>query len=166
MLKKSAQMFVEDAIRIQYLHLLPSRWSNLAVRLCRSTQKLKKASIATYSAAEAEFDEMLTLANTLLDEENKILRQGANIVKSELSESSEVKSAELASDKAKEEFHLLLSRLLSQLVLKESICATWKQNKDTLSDDTMRVYSHALIASFALVTISEIDRLTCILADA
>lgn len=61
--------------------------------------------------------------------------------------------------KGMKEFHLFLSGMLTQVALKESILAEWCIQKEEMTDDTLRVYAHACIASFALVTRQATDRL-------
>lgn len=61
------------------------------------------------------------------------------------------------------ELHLFLSFLLTQAALKESILAEFEFKKEDISDETLRVYAHACIASFALVTKEKIDRLKLLL---
>lgn len=61
------------------------------------------------------------------------------------------------------ELHLFLSSLLTQAALKESILAEFGVKNEEISDEMLRIYAHACIASFALVTKQNIDRLKLLL---
>lgn len=75
-LQKRIESFLEEKLGSFYCEVLSSRWSNVMQKLCQTTQQLKCASLLAYPTVEMNWNAALALANTLLDEEHRIIQEG------------------------------------------------------------------------------------------
>lgn len=151
-MKAEVIAFLKSDIEGTYLEVLPSRWSHVLPRLCRATQQCMTASPAEQSSMQTRWNTELSLVNELLEQEHTVIRTGAALL---LRLKKEKSGAGL--DFRTSEFKLLLNSLLTHVTLKESIYHAWRSQL-SLPSGTMRVYSHALISSSAIVDSQRVSR--------
>eukprot|EP00796_Vickermania_ingenoplastis_P003595 gene3595-2536_t len=141
--------FFEKYIEKEYQELLPSRWANVAQKLCQLSQHAQRSNILDHKKAESEFLEGMASANILLEQEHLILKRGIDLIaKQNGDQSNRVRSV-----------NLFLESLLSRLSLKEGILQEWVKRREQVSSELLRLYSHSLISCAALVSKNEISRM-------
>ncbi|CAC9517327.1 conserved hypothetical protein [Leishmania infantum JPCM5] len=147
--------YLEGTLLDQYLELLPSRWSALLPRLAKRTQRLQTLTdLTTVNELESAVEEDFELATKLLHAEHRIYQEGVTLFDG-LSQ---------ASDLVRHTWRLLANDLLAELAAKELMLAHWKAAVTTITADTLRVYSHALLVH-ARVTTARVHHLMALLRE-
>ncbi|EPY31850.1 hypothetical protein STCU_03175 [Strigomonas culicis] len=123
--------FIEQRLKGDFLQVLRSRWAALLPSLVKVTQQLQ---LDTLEGSTDTIEEKFALAHTILDDEYTIYTTGITLALSK-------------GDDCPPHFELLLRSLLTNLSMKESVLADWRAHLSSVSPDTLRVYSHSLLAS-------------------
>ncbi|CAG9579167.1 conserved hypothetical protein [Leishmania major strain Friedlin] len=147
--------YLQGALLDQYLELLPSRWSALLPRLAKLTQRLHAVTdLTTVDELDSAVEDGFRLATTLLRAEHGIYQEGVTLFDG-LSQ---------ASDLVRHTWRLLANDVLAELAAKELMLAHWKAAVATITADTLRVYSHALLVH-ARVTTARVHHLMALLRE-
>lgn len=147
--------YLEGTLLDQYLEVLPSRWSALLPRLAKGTQRLHALTdLTTVDELESAVADDFQLAAKLLHAEHRIYQEGIALFDG-LSQ---------ASDLVRHTWRLLANDVLAELATKEVMLAHWKAAVATITADTLRVYTHALLVH-ARVTKSRVQHLIALLRE-
>lgn len=147
--------YLANDLSTQYLSMLPSRWAALLPRIARGTRQLQEGTATYDSVVGQELQKDFALADQLLHQEHEVYRRGI-----ELAAAKGVGSTTDSSARA--HLSLLLRGVLVELAKKEAMMAHWRSAAAVISADTLRVYSHAMLAP-SQVTQSDVERLQILL---
>ncbi|KAG5471248.1 hypothetical protein LSCM1_01321 [Leishmania martiniquensis] len=147
---EKALAYLQDLLLVQYLELLPSRWSALLPRLAKQTQRLQAfTDVTTAGEAQSAVEDDLHLTTQLLHAEHNIYQEGVMLFE----------ALSHAADSVRHTWRLLAHDILAELAAKEMMLAHWKAAAATITSDTLRVYCHALLTN-SRVTEARVHHLT------
>ncbi|CCW71634.1 unnamed protein product [Phytomonas sp. Hart1] len=150
--------YLKETVVQEYFTTLPSRWPPLLQRIGRNTQAVQSGSDLRHkeTALRRELEHDFSLAQQLLDMEHQVYRVGMGIFY-DLEQT-------LALPVFRSQLVMFLKGMLNELSLKESVLADWKSSVDTISANTLRIYTQCLLSPKA-VQLGDVERLVALMTE-
>ncbi|CCW65805.1 unnamed protein product [Phytomonas sp. EM1] len=153
--------YLQEAVGLEYFGTLLSRWPPLLQRIGSNTQAVQSGSDLQQKGVllRQELENDFSLAQQLLDMEHHIYRVGMGLFH-DLESTS--KSSELSV--FRRQLNMFLKGMLNGLSVKEVILADWRSSVDTISANTLRIYTQCLLSPKE-VHLGDVDRLLTLMPE-